>query len=753
MRINTPVTDREVELSVDTMIVSKTDTKGRITYINRDFIDISGFTEAELMGQPHNIVRHPDMPPEAFDDLWKCLKAGRPWIGMVKNRCKNGDYYWVEAHATPLREGDQITGYMSVRRKASREQIQAAETFYAQLRAQRASAVVRNGEVVGNGIPALLAKWADVPLVSKVWLGCALSALLALAAVWRAGGGHWAPDVLLPLGAMLVVLAGLGRSVAHNLQRRLAAAVTTVERVAQGNLKDRLTVARNDEIGRLVQGVESMLIRHGFDIAEINRVVEESLRIKTGLDNVATNVMIADRDNRIIYLNKSLERTFSDATEDMRKAFGSFDVSKLIGTSIDQFHKNPAHQQQLLARLQGTHKAVVSIGSRTFTLTVNPVVDPRGVRLGTAVEWLDRTAELAIEAEVATLVEGTANGDFSHRLALEGKTGFALQLSENLNRMVETTSAGLGAIASILQSIAQGDLTRSVEGDYRGVFGQLRDDANTTVARLRDLMGTIQQATEAVNTAAKEIAAGNADLSSRTEEQASSLEETAASMEQLNSTVRNNAQTAADASALARQSDGVTQRGGEMVRQVVGTMDAIQKSASKIAEIISVIDSIAFQTNILALNAAVEAARAGEQGRGFAVVASEVRNLAHRSAQAAKEIKGLIEESEVKVRGGVQQVREAGETIEEMVANFRQLTQLVNEIANSSREQAEGIDQVASAVTQMDEVTQQNAALVEQAAAAAESLEDQAHTLTAAVATFRLSTATHHPAARGRRGF
>ncbi|GAA5183672.1 hypothetical protein GCM10025771_35840 [Niveibacterium umoris] len=752
MRINAPVTNREYVLDDRIMIVSKTDTKGRITYINRDFLDVSGFTEAELMGQPHNIVRHPDMPPEAFEDMWKCLKAGRPWIGLVKNRCKNGDHYWVEAHATPIFEGDQIAGYMSVRRKAKAEQIAAAEAFYAQVREKRATASVRVGQVVGNGVSTWLANWADVPLVTKVWVASAAIAALSVFAVWRAGGGTWAPEVMGSLGGAAILLALIAHSVSRQLNDRLAAAARTVQRVAQGNLKDQLDVARNDEIGRLVQSVESMLIRHGFDMAETDRLVVESLRVKTGLDNVATNVMIADRDNRIIYMNKSLERTFNDAIDDLRKTFGSFDVSKLIGTSIDVFHKNPAHQQQLLARLNGTHKAMVKIGARTFVLTVNPVVDERGARLGTAVEWLDRTAELAIEGEVACMVEGVANGNFDHRIDLADKSGFSLKLSEDLNRMVDVTSGGLAALASILQAISQGDLTRSMEGDYRGVFGQLRDDANLTVARLRELMGTIQQATDAVNTAAKEIAAGNADLSSRTEEQASSLEETAASMEELNSTVRNNAQTAADASALAKQSDAVSQRGGEMVRQVVGTMDAIQKSAAKIGDIIGVIDSIAFQTNILALNAAVEAARAGEQGRGFAVVASEVRNLAHRSAQAAKEIKGLIEESELKVRGGVQQVRDAGSTIEEMVTNFRQLTRLVNEIAGSSREQAEGIEQVASAVTQMDEVTQQNAALVEQAAAAAESLEDQAQSLSAAVSTFRLTPAGSHPShGRGRR--
>ena len=396
MRMNTPVTEHEVELAVDAMIVSKTDTRGRITYINRDFIDISGFIEPELLEQPHNIVRHPDMPPEVFEDLWKCLKAGRPWIGMLKNRCKSGDYYWVEAHATPIREGDQITGYMSVRRKATRERIQAAEAFYAQLREKRARAVVRNGEVVNNGLASASVRWADLPLVSKVWLACGLIASLSFFAVWHAGGGVRTPEVLGAMVAMLVVVGALGATVARQLGRRLSDAMAVVEQVAQGNMGDRLAVARNDEIGRLMQGIESMLIRHGFDVAEINRVVEENLQIKAGLDNVTTNVMIADRENRIIYINKSLERTFNDAAEDMREAFGNFEVSRLIGTSIDVFHKNPSHQRELIANLQSTHKATVSIGSRTFLLTVSPVVDAHGLRLGTAVEWLDRTAERAI---------------------------------------------------------------------------------------------------------------------------------------------------------------------------------------------------------------------------------------------------------------------------------------------------------------------------------------------------------------------
>jgi methyl-accepting chemotaxis protein len=264
------------------------------------------------------------------------------------------------------------------------------------------------------------------------------------------------------------------------------------------------------------------------------------------------------------------------------------------------------------------------------------------------------------------------------------------------------------------------------------------------VERLVEVVGRIKDATEAINIAAKEIASGNQDLSSRTEEQASSLQETASSMEEINATVRQNADSARQAEALASNSNELTARGSQMVKHVVDTMADIQGSSRRIADIIGVIDGIAFQTNILALNAAVEAARAGEQGRGFAVVATEVRNLAQRSATAAKEIKALIAESVDKVATGTRVVNDAGKTMDEIVASFEKVTLLVGDISNASREQASGIEQVTLAVGQMDEVTQQNAALVEEAAAAAESLEEQAMGLVQAVGLFKL-TASQQP--------
>jgi len=304
--------------------------------------------------------------------------------------------------------------------------------------------------------------------------------------------------------------------------------------------------------------------------------------------------------------------------------------------------------------------------------------------------------------------------------------------------LMETTAQGLNDFAGMLDALAKGDLTQPMTKEYQGMFGQLKEDANLTVTQLTQIIDQIKEAAELIGTASKEIADGNVDLSQRTEEQAANLEETAASMEQLTSTVKQNADNARQANQLASSASAVAVRGGEVVDQVVQTMSAINESSKRVVDIISVIDGIAFQTNILALNAAVEAARAGEQGRGFAVVATEVRTLAQRSAAAAKEIKELIGNSVHKVEDGTQLVDDAGKTMREVVLSVKRVTDIMGEISAASQEQSLGIEQVNQAVTQMDEITQQNAALVEQAAAASESMREQAEHLAQAVAIFKL---------------
>ena len=925
MKKNVQVTGNEVDIG-DDILVSTTNLKGVITSANRAFLEIAGYQESELMGVQHNIIRHPDMPAAAFKDMWDTLKDDKPWTGIVKNLCKNGDHYWVRANVTPLRDRGRTVGYMSVRTAPSRDEVRAAESLYDQLNANK---IQLPPSYSGNW----LHKFKCLPVrahLALVGVTSFVLALLNVAIVATVGVGIWLGVALLATLASIFLYTGW---LSKHFTQPINMAIEKLRHMAEGNYTDWIHPDRTDELGVLLQNLFSTQIRLGYDVDEAQKQLAETTRIRQALDSVHTNVMIADPEQTIIYMNDSVVKMMRNAESDIQQQLSGFAVDKLMGANIDIFHKDPSHQRAMLAAMQDTHHARITVGPRIFDLVANPIFDDRkrrlgtvvewrdctealarkaeeetrlqqereaaarnerikqaldsvtgnvmiadadyniiymnesvvgmmrnaeqdirkelphfdvntligsnmdifhkdvshqrsmmermtdtvvgniliggrtlrviaspindadtGQRLGVVVEWLDRTQEVAIEQEVTEMVQSAMAGDLTQRIALEGKEGFFHMLSNSINELVAVSDEVIQKTVRVLGALSRGDLTQVIDGDYDGVFAQLKDDVNATIDRLNavmtetgealaamargDLTKTIDSAYEGVYEqlkedanatiikltevmdeitgssaqvlhGAQEIAEGNTNLSQRTEEQAANLEETASSMEQMTSTVRQNAENAKRADKLATEARDQAEKGGTVVQSAVEAMNAITSASKKIADIISVIDEIAFQTNLLALNAAVEAARAGEQGRGFAVVAAEVRNLAGRSATAAKEIKDLIEDSVGKVEEGSKLVDESGRTLSEIMDSVKHVSDIIAEISAASQEQSDGIEQVNTAVSQMDTMTQQNAALVEEAAAASMSMGDQARSLSELVGYFRTKSlgASPRPAA------
>ena len=1014
-----PVTQRELDLKDSISIVSKTDLKGTITYVNRDFLEASGYSEAELIGNNHNMVRHPDMPPEAFADLWDTVKLGKPWIGIVKNRCKNGDHYWVDACITPMRQGGEIVGFISVRRKATREQINGAMDFHRMIRGELSFAATMSNKIrvalnsitirtkilsiflmvtlatlmLGyGGISGLkesdnnigklyedrvlplqqiktvgdmyVLKMADISFnvrsgittweqgsaeldkalkeADLQWKNYTTKAVdpeekkLIAKAVPEFDKAHAAGvklqsilqkqdgdginmfavldlyPAIVPLSQKLIELTTLQTKLASQLHdtsgesyirdrniiivfiimalaingmlgfRLNRAIIPRIEGIAK-NLMESASEMNNksvertgfrDEVTAVVDAYRALKVRLDFDHSE---TVNGINRIKSALDHSSMAVTLSNENNALIYMNKAAKALFQDMSSGISKRHAGFTVESMMGNKVGQYIENDADRENFAQELSGPKQIVTFNAGRHLHLHLNPVRDDEnGTYLGRMTQWNDRTAEVIAEQNVAQLIDQTVAGNLKQRLdASTLPEGFMRDISNGMNRLLEavinplnmaatyvdnlskgvipaeiTTSyngdfniiknnlnacghaikalvadgnllaqdaaagvlttradaakhlgeyrkvieglnATLDAVvtplnmaANNLESIARGEVPNKITDHYNGDFNNIKDNLNTCIEAINALVGdgqmlakaasegrvsvradasshegdfrkivdgmnetlemivgpigTVKVAVETISTASREIAEGNADLSRRTEEQAASLEKTAASMEELSATVKQNADNAKQANQLAAAASSVAIKGGDAVSEVVATMSAINTSSKKIEDIISVIDGIAFQTNILALNAAVEAARAGEQGRGFAVVAGEVRNLAQRSASAAKEIKELITDSVSKTTEGTKQVENAGNTMQEIVTSVKRVSDIIGEIAAASQEQSLGIAQVNDAIMKMDDVTQQNTALVEEAAAAAESMLEQADELMNAVSVFQL---------------
>jgi len=462
-------------------------------------------------------------------------------------------------------------------------------------------------------------------------------------------------------------------------------------------------------------------------------IADENLRIRIALDNSPVGIMVADPEAGIVYANRSVNKQLGAAAPALFKearngSLEGVELSAVVGKSL----------QKVLAggRLE------LTIGGRIFRLGSDEVRAADGHSVGYVIEWNDHTEQAALEREVAAIVTAATVGEFDRRIRAAGQgldNGFYGPLIEGINRLMATSEESLDEVARMLEALADGDLTRRIERDYRGTFGKLKDYSNRTADRLEQIVGQIKGAAEAIDAAAAAIAHGNADLSERTEQQSNGVRTTATSMAEITSLVRSNGERAHAADGLAASASTVARDGGEVVARIIGTMNDIAGASRKIADIIGVIDDLAFQTNILALNAAVEAARAGEHGRGFAVVAAEVRSLAGRSADAAREIRDLISASVSTIDAGSKLVGNAGQSMDEIVAAIGRVTSTVREIAEASADQTKGVESVDRSIAQIDEATRQNMQRVQEATSAARGLEQQAAFLVDSVSVFRLN--------------
>ena len=523
-----------------------------------------------------------------------------------------------------------------------------------------------------------------------------------------------------------------------SILRPIKRATEMLKQVSEGNYIPVNEFSKN-ELGSIMQGIKMMGIKFGFEAAEDQRSAREMLRIKQALDEVRMPVTLANSRRELVYMNVAAKMLWTEMSDELSKRIPNFSIEGMFGQRISTYLETQEDQNTFSEQSKNPKIMYINLGGKKLRLTVISVYDEQNNYVGRATQWKNITVESAMENQISKIVEDAISGNFRNRVRVDAKGGFFKDIAEGLNILLETCEKSYGDIADVFNALAQGNLNKKITTQYTGDFENIKNNANNTVQKLTEIVELIKNITDSLSSSSKEIAASNHDLSNRTTSQAGALEETAASMHELNSTVQANTENANYANTFVVNTSDIATKGVKVITRVVDTMQEIHESSRKVVDIISVIDSISFQTNILALNAAVEAARAGEQGRGFAVVASEVRSLAQRAATAAGEIKLLINDSVDKIEDGSKLVLDAGHTMEEIVTSIRTVTQMIADISIASDEQSTGIGQANNAILEMEEMTQQNATLVKQSAATAINLKDQAIALANAVDYFKIN--------------
>ena len=509
------------------------------------------------------------------------------------------------------------------------------------------------------------------------------------------------------LAAIGLLLASLSVASAYVLlhamtSRPLRLVAAAMERISRGDKVSLPGRNRTDEIGLVVRSLDTII-----------ESCARARQIEAAMECSSSPVMISDADGNIIYGNRAVNEALAKSKTYFESAFPGIDANSWVGYNFDRFHADPNHQRSLLAGLETTHTGVVRFDNREFSLIVNPVRDATGKKSGFVVEWDERTEVVAIERELTGVIDAVAKGDFDQLVTTQDNKGFTSVVANGVNQIVAEIRSFFQELDAALARMATGDLTQAIDRTYDGQFETMRMNFNATLAKLSETITVILQVSQEVQTNARSIADGSSELAERAESQAASLEETSATMEEMAATVRSNAESAVHANQTSSAAHNRATDGATVTQNAIDAMKRIDDSATRISEIISVIDGIAFQTNLLALNAAVEAARAGDAGKGFAVVAAEVRSLAQRCTEAASDVRKLIQESTEQVGEGVELVTATGGALEKIVEAITNVAASVDSISTANREQAAGVEEITTAVADLDQITQQNASLAE----------------------------------------
>lgn len=658
------------ELAEDDVLISRSDRQGRITYANQTFVDVSGYALDELMGEPHSLFRHPSMPQAVFKNLWATIEAGKTWQGLIKNRRKSGEGYWMHTTIAPLLDGERVVGYTSIRRKATANAIAQAERVYAAMQTGKARGFkLHYGAIRRTGLRGWVKRFSFSSMQAKL-MGMVMAAVL------------------------LLVLAG-------------AAGVYGLTSSAE-----RLRTLNQT-------GLEGI-----SDLQQIDQRVSQAIQ---ALEPAVRNPRRADLD--------ALETQLATMRGDIEHSWQRYTAQREAGSVQEGLTD---HITRFVESADITLTAIRDGNGFAAFEAFNDNVQPTS-------ESISATVNLLVEQERTAAQALMASAEQQQQLLLYGQLavlllGIALMIGLSV-AVLKSLIKSLNAARRVTFQIAAGNLANRVTLKRNDELGELLNSLETMRASLSGLITEVGHKVDVVTPASEHIKQQNEELASRTEQQASSLQQTASSMDEMTATVQQNTENAREANQLAMQNATTSRETGERMQALVERMERIAASADKMTDIISVIDGIAFQTNILALNASVEAARAGEQGRGFAVVANEVRNLAGRSADAAGEIRRLIAASSQEISGGAQAVKEAEAAIDQVVTQVMRVSDIMEEISTASDEQSSGIAQINTAVSEMDHVTQQNASKVQSISSAAQDLTREALSLANVIAAFRLEGA------------